>query len=340
MDLDDLDLRQLDAFAAVMSAGSITGAARLLGRSQPATTRLIQDLETSLGYALFHRSGPRISPTEQGVLFHEEVERLLVSIRHIRERAQAIGRGDARPFEIAATPALSIGLVPDALAMLEPHLLPRLLHVQSLSAEHVVQSLLARAADFGVASLPIEHPGIDVHWVGEAPCVAAVPAGSPLAAQEMVRIADLAGQCIITMANPYRLRRRIDEALAQAGVVPERMIDTNASLAALAMARAGLGIAIVEPATACGLCPEGLVLRPLDVNIPFLFGTLSPTAKPLSATIVAFNDALQAVAARRLPGFRLHEPGRKDTLADAVYGATATATAPAAPAISKRGSAR
>lgn len=335
MDLDDLDLRQLDAFAAVMSAGSITGAARLLGRSQPATTRLIQDLETSLGYTLFHRSGPRISPTEQGVLFYEEVERLLVSIKHIRERARAIGRSETRPFEIAATPALSIGLVPDALALLEAEHLPRLLHVQSRSAEHVVQSLLARAADFGVASLPIEHPGIDVHWVGEAPCVAAVPAASPLARQDVVRMADLGGQCIITMANPYRLRRRIDEALSLAGIVPERMIDTNASLAALAMARAGLGVAIVEPATACGLCPEGLVLRPLDVNIPFLFGTLSATAKPLSATIVAFNDALREVAARRLPGFRLHEPGRKDTLADAVYGA-----APDGPAAAKRGSAR
>lgn len=325
MDFNDLDLRQLDAFSAVMSAGSITGAARLLGRSQPATTRLIQDLEESLGYPLFHRNGPRISPTEQGVLFFEEVERLLVSLKHIRERAGAIGRGEARPFEVAATPALSIGIVPDALAAMGGGTLPRLLHIQSLSAENVVQTLLARAADFGIASLPIEHPGLDVHWIGEAPCMAAVAAGSELARQDTIRIADLAGACIITMANPYRLRRRVNEAIAQAGVTPLRVIDTNASLTALSLARAGLGVAIVEPASACGLLPEGLVLKPLDVHIPFLFGTVSPAAKPLSSTLIAFNDALREVAARRLPGFRLHEAGKREALADAVYGADAPA---------------
>jgi DNA-binding transcriptional LysR family regulator len=70
-DYEPFDIRQMEAFAAVMSAGSITGAARLLGRSQPALSRLIQDLETRLGFALLHRNGPRVSPTRRGILFHE-----------------------------------------------------------------------------------------------------------------------------------------------------------------------------------------------------------------------------------------------------------------------------
>ena len=80
MHSNSFDIRQLEAFAAVMSAGSVTGAARLLGRSQPAVTRLIQDLEADIGYALLHRSGPRISPTARGLLFHAEVERHLASL--------------------------------------------------------------------------------------------------------------------------------------------------------------------------------------------------------------------------------------------------------------------
>ncbi|MGO7465133.1 LysR family transcriptional regulator, partial [Rhizobium ruizarguesonis] len=55
MHSNSFDIRQLEAFAAVMSAGSVTGAARLLGRSQPAVTRLIQDLEADSGYALLQR---------------------------------------------------------------------------------------------------------------------------------------------------------------------------------------------------------------------------------------------------------------------------------------------
>ncbi|WP_330873452.1 LysR family transcriptional regulator [Rouxiella chamberiensis] len=64
--LSDLDLRQLEAFSAVISSGSVTAAAKVLQRSQPAVSRLIQDLENAIGYPLFVRNGPRIHPTETG----------------------------------------------------------------------------------------------------------------------------------------------------------------------------------------------------------------------------------------------------------------------------------
>src|SRR5436853_284312 len=65
-----LDIWQLDAFCAVMTTGGITAAAQLLGRSQPAVTRQIQELETALGFPLLERSGRRVTPTEQGRKFH------------------------------------------------------------------------------------------------------------------------------------------------------------------------------------------------------------------------------------------------------------------------------
>ena len=61
-----MDIRQLEAFVAVMTIGSITGAAKLLARSQPAISRQIQDLELDLGEALLHRNGPKVTPTELG----------------------------------------------------------------------------------------------------------------------------------------------------------------------------------------------------------------------------------------------------------------------------------
>jgi len=317
-----LDVRQLEAFAAVMSAGSITGAARLLGRSQPAVTRLIQDLEADIGYALLHRSGPRITPTARGVLFHAEVERHFVGLTHIRARADAIGLDEPPTLAIAATPSLAAGVLPQSLAAIAPGLLPRHLHVQALAAEDVVQALLARSADFGLASLPLEHPGLDVHWVAEAPCVVAIAKSDPLAGHEVVRLADLADRRIVTLANPYRLRHRVDQALSEAGVKPQRIIDVNASTTALTFARAGLGIAIVEPATAFGVPLEGIVTRQLDRPILFLFGAILPAARPLTPTIAALSEAARAVAAA-MPGCRLRESSSAETLADSVYGRTA-----------------
>ena len=48
-----MEIRQLEAFAAVYSAGSVTAAGRLLDRSQPMVSRQIQDLEHELGFTLF-----------------------------------------------------------------------------------------------------------------------------------------------------------------------------------------------------------------------------------------------------------------------------------------------
>ena len=55
--LPRLDLRVLRAAVAVRDAGSVTLAARRLGTSQPALSRLIATLEAELGFALFSRSG-------------------------------------------------------------------------------------------------------------------------------------------------------------------------------------------------------------------------------------------------------------------------------------------
>jgi DNA-binding transcriptional LysR family regulator len=305
MNQDVIDIRLLEAFAAVMSAGSITAAARLLGRSQPVVTRQIQDLETDVGYLLFSRNGPRISPTPKGVLFHAEVERLLLGLKHIRQRAAAIGSGALPVLSLAAIPALAAGFVPVAVAALERELLPRQIHVQALAAENVVQSVLSQSVDFGLASLPVQHPGLDVLWICEVPCVACLAFDHPLAKRKVIRLKDLGGQRLITMANPYRLRRRVEEALEREGVVPSEIVDTNASLTAIAMAKHSLGIAIVEPVLTSSLPVEGVVTRRLDVSIPFLFAALSPTGRELSPTVTALNDALRAAVAL-MQGAKLH----------------------------------
>ena len=83
------------------------------------------------------------------------------------------------------------------------------------------------------------------------------------------------------------------------------MINTNASLTAIAMAKQSLGIAIVEPVLTSSLPVEGVVTRRLDVSIPFLFAALSPTGRELTPTVTALNDALRAAVAL-MPGAKLH----------------------------------
>lgn len=312
-----MELRQLEAFAAVMSTGSVTAAGRLLGRSQPAISRLLQELEAEIGYALFARSGPRVTPTEQGFLLYDDVERALSGLRQIRDRAEEIARGQAQPLLLAATSALAAGLVPDALKRIEPHanLAPRI-ELRSASPERVVHAVLSGAAQLGATSLPLEHRGLTVHWIGQAPCVVALPENDPAARHDVVPVAELAGRRVITMANPYRLRRRLDAALGHAAGA----IETNSSVNALAAVRAGLGVSVLEPITAYGAPMAGVAIRPIDLDIPFFFGVITSQSQPLTPACQAMADALAQAAAQLLPGFVLHDAGQHGALLQSIYG--------------------
>ncbi len=302
-----MELRQLEAFAATMSTGSVSGAARLLSRSQPAVSRLLQELEGQIGYPLFLRQGPRVTPTREAFLLFEDVERALTGLRQIRERAQAIAQGGAAPLHIAATAALAAGLLPQALQRAcSTQAMP--IHIRSMSAEHVVQAVQSGAVQWGLSSLPLEHRGLRVHWLGQAPCVAVVAADDVLAERRVIRLADLATRRLITMANRYRLRHRLDQAWAAAGIVHARhdLVETNASMTAQSCVRAGLGVALLEPVSVLGAPLDGVVVRPLDIDIPFFFGVITPQSQTVAPALQALDAAVLAVAQDLLPGFVRH----------------------------------
>nr|WP_315430982.1 LysR family transcriptional regulator [uncultured Albidiferax sp.] len=317
-----MEFRQLEAFAAVMSTGSITAAAQLLARSQPAVTRLVQELEAEIGYALFSRNGPRVTPSEQGFLLYEDVERALGGLRQIHQRAAEIARGDAQPLLLAATSALSVGLLPQALKRVEMQTGAAPIQLRTASPEQVVHAVLTGAVQLGASSLPLEHRGLNVHWIAQLPCVAVLAQDDPLAAHATVPLAALAQRRIITMSNPFRLRHRLDAVLARAGRPPQQraaLIETNSSMNAQALVRAGLGVAVLEPLTAHGAPLDGVVVRPIDVDIPFFFGVITPQSRPLTAAVQAVIDALLAVASA-LPGFVQHDASNHAALLQAIYG--------------------
>jgi DNA-binding transcriptional LysR family regulator len=303
---DYLDTRQLEAFVAVISIGSMTGAAKALGKSQPVITRLIQDLEEELGFPVLHRNGPRIAPTEQGVAFFVQAELFLSGLRTISERARNIEMAQARPIELASVPALAASVVPLALQDLPKDQFPHHFHLQSTASENVVQAVVARTADVGIASLPLDNPGVDVHWVGEVPCVAVVSANDALAGKDMLRPEDLKGRRLIASANPYRLRMRIDKALAEQSIEPGGVIDSNATYVSLSLARAGLGVAIVESLTISGLPINDVAILPLAFHIPFYWGVITATGVPLPSTVQRLISSIER-RAKDLPHFRKHE---------------------------------
>lgn len=310
------DLRVLEAFLAAMSCGSMTKAAVSLGVGQPAVTRMIKDLETAVGFQLFHRNGPRISPTDRGLRFHEEVQRIVAGLRQIGQRAEAIRTEKIASIDVAATPTMAAGLSGPALMALGEDL-PQQVNVQTMNAEHVIRALRSRTADFGIAANPIDHAGIVRHVVCESRLVGVVAANSPLAeADRPLPLSIFADQRLITVGNAFRIRSTIDQALRAQGIKPHSEFTTNTSLNAVMAARSGLGVALVDPVTAHGVPVEGTRVLPLETRIPYVWGLLSDADRALSRHLSSFVDAFREACLATVPDCVVISTGGDSTLSE------------------------
>jgi len=307
--------RQLETFHAVVSIGSMTGAASYLGRTQSAVSRLISDLEGAAGLILFDRSGARLQPTQAGLSLYDEVRRSYVGLQNISEKARQLAEGAARQrIAIGATPALSGGLFSSALAQVVGAQDMTQTVLSSMTSESVIRAVSDDVLDLGLATLPINIAHTRLHWIGEAPCVAVLAENDPLAARETISLTELASRRILTVGNPFRLRRTIDAALKASALTLMAQLETNTSLNAVMAARDGFGAAIVEPVTAYGIPVQGVVVRPILEHIPSIWGVITPAFRQPAPVIGALIDAVEAVAMRLLPGFVRHPPEECDTI--------------------------
>ena len=82
-----------EAFQVIMRAGTVSGAAKILGRSQPAVSRMIDKLEENLGVKLFERRKGQVVPTHAAHLLLDEVEKLFVSLSSLDNFGRRLEEG-------------------------------------------------------------------------------------------------------------------------------------------------------------------------------------------------------------------------------------------------------
>ncbi|MDE1005922.1 MAG: LysR family transcriptional regulator, partial [Paraburkholderia fungorum] len=111
-----MKIRQLEAFRAVMLYQTVTLASEMLHISQPATTRLLADLERSVAFKLFDRVKGRLHPTVEGQALFEEVQRSLAGVDRISRAADDIRNLRRGTLQIAAAPSIALSLLPHAIA--------------------------------------------------------------------------------------------------------------------------------------------------------------------------------------------------------------------------------
>ncbi len=284
-----LNLRQVEAFSAIVAAGSITGAARMLHVSQPGLSRLLSALERALGFALFERRGKRLIITPDGSAFAGEITRTLAGLRTLERVAEDLRLMRRTTLRIAAIPALCLQVVPRAVAaFLRAH--PGVkVQVEALGAQRVVESVAARQVEIGVTQSAGAVPGVATLAAYHSACVCVMPPGHALAGHAAIGPAEVLAHEMILLPPSSAAGMHLAAALRQA---PSSRVETFLSSAACAMVVEGMGIAVVDPFTAEMFAPRLLAL-PFRPVVDFGFELIRPAAQPLSRAGAAFLAILQ-----------------------------------------------
>lgn len=289
-----MNLRQLEAFRAVMLSGSVTQAAQSLNLSQPAVSKMLSDLEHQLGFRLFQRSrGSALTITPEADAFFYEVERSFSGIAALKRVAEDIRNMATGTLRIAALPALAVSFLPRVIgAFRETH--PGVtVQLQTRSSSTVRQWMANQQFDIGLATPARELPGIRMERFLRCPGACVLPPGHRLAAKEVIRPADLEGEAFISLALEDGARHRIDRIFEDAGVNRNMVIETQYAMTICALVMQGLGCSILNPVTASDYAERGLLVRRFMPEVFFEYMIFTPRLRPISQVAVAFIAMLE-----------------------------------------------
>ncbi len=283
-----MDLRQLQAFLAIVEAGGFSAAARRLNVSQPPLSMRIGALERDVGVSLLHRSRPRVTPTAAGEILLAHARRILAATDLALAETRRAARGEAGRVRLGFTSSAAHALLPRIMAAAARSLPGVALDLREMPIAEQLTALRRGEVDLAVVRPPIAGGGLHTLALGIDPFVLALPAGHRLARRRSVPLADTAGEPVVMYPSGWAggFRDLIFSACRDAGFVPRVVHEVVQVHTVLALVGAGIGVGFV-PRSISVLGAPGVV-----------FMALRPA--PATRFVLAFDTAVESPARDRL----------------------------------------
>ena len=293
-------IREYEALRAVITSGTTSGAARILGISQPAVSRAIAQLETRVNLTLFERRGGRLRPTGDALRMNRHLDRLFDAIAYLDGTDPSDPGG--QPIRLAAPPSFSELVCAAMTGFMKLH--PgQSLSLETCTSNGLISRLVDDAVDLGFTHADLTHSAMELLPFHESEAVCVMARGHPLSRHEVITPELLDGQDFISILRRHIVRSRLDRVFADAGSEPNRIVEVATGLSALSMARAGSGVAVICPFPLLRRDDPTIEFRPFRPEFTYRTSFVVSSLRPPSTALRAFIRHVKMMV-RSDPGWK------------------------------------
>ena len=292
-----VNLRQIEAFKAVIESGTVSGGAELLNVSQPAMSQLIAHLEFDSGLRLFDRVKGRLVPTDRGLRLYDEVGRIFAGVRQVQNAVEAIQREDQGTLAVGVMPALASSFVPRALPSFLQSGGNVFCTVQQLSSQRILEWLIARKLDVGLIGAGFDHPYVTLEPLMEHPLVCIMPRDHPLTAKRKIIPSDLHDVAFVTLHPDTNVGRNVSAMCEAHGVRTRTIAVANVAPTLVECVIAGVGVSLVHPLAVSGR-EQYVAVRRFEPEIMYHFQLGRIADNRNAGLIETFAEELRRTAAQ------------------------------------------
>lgn len=298
-----LTLRQIEVIRAIMLAGTVKGAADLLGVSAPGISRVMKHTEGQLGLRLFSRNHGRFAPTTEAHGIFAQINEVFAKVENLQFSIDALKQGAGGVFSFASAPSISQHILPRAVKRLRQKFPALRMNINILKIEETIDYLLLKKGELVAMSYKIDHPGLVSHLLASGRLVAVVPTGHALAERAAIALAELAAEPLIGIdpADPYG--KILAAPFRDHGLPFDLAIQARFAQTVAALVAANLGVAVLDEFSMAARETPGVMVRPIVE--PTSFKTYGVVNAEVSRSIFADEliellklEMREAVAAR------------------------------------------
>lgn len=285
-----MTLRHMEVFRAVILAGSVSAAARMLFVSQSVVSRTLAHLESRIGFALFIRTGGALRPTENALALFRDVAEVFSAAERVDVVIEKMGLPARGRVAFCASPSLGLSVIPPAISRfseIDPNIR---FAVRTSMVGEMTAELLGKSSEFSLSIWPLEHPNLDCVPLFAGRLKLAVPKGHPLASLDCVPLENLRGLPLITFMSDLPVSKPIRQKFQAIGIQLDPIVEVSRSEIACALASRNVGVALVYSFSVDNEMWPGLEIKEIDIDIPVLTYLITSKFSPISPLSARFIE--------------------------------------------------